>query len=1098
MLGAPVLASCCIRCGQQLPSTAKFCLECGRPTIRGPDAQLLIGPPAIYTPHYLAQRILSSKAALEGERKQVTVLFADLKGSTELLADRDPEEARNLLHPVLDHMMEAVHHYEGTVNQTAGDGIMALFGAPLAHEDHAVRACFAALRMQERVKRHAEGVFNAHGVNLQIRVGLNSGEVVVGTIRSDLRMDYTAVGRTTHLAARMEQLASPGSILLTPSTLRLAEGLVMARSLGPVPVKGLAEPLEVHELTGTGPARTRFQAVVRRRLTPFVGRDAELKQLRRMQRLAHDGHGQVAALVAEAGAGKSRLVYELTRSLGREGWLVLECGAVSYGKAMSWLPVVGLLRSYFEIEDRDDLQAIQTKVTARLLALDRALEPGLPALLALLDVPVKDEAWQTLDPSERRRRTLDTVRGLLLAATRERPVVVIFEDLHWIDGETQALLDDLVESMTSARTLLLVTCRPEYQPGWDGKLHYSEMRLSALSTERAGQLLDALLGDDPALDPLKQRLAELGNPFFLEEAIRTLVETKALEGPRGQYRLTRPVEAIQVPATVQATLAARIDRLPAEEKHLLQVASVVGTEVPVGLLQAVAELRTETLQESLAYLHRGEFLDQSEPPQALEYTFRHALTHDVAYGSLLHERRRELHARIVEVIETLHRDGLDQHIERLAHHSLRGELREKAVSYLFRAGRKAQRQSAPHGAAGFYDQALLLLDALPESQFKLERSLDIRIRLRGVLIGLGETQKAIQRLSEVEAVADKLDDERRRARFWVALATLRCLRADLDDALGNAKHALAIAERVGDSTLCIQSRMVLELIHFYRGDYRHVVELASIILAAKPDDESFHYSDNYRGSTIARHYLILSLIQLGRFSEAATHVKDLFRLAGPTHGRATGLAQLSEAIRLLSMGDWAHAGPFIEQSIETFRSSNNYLTLTHAVPMSAWSLAQLGETSEATRRVQEGESLLEKQTADGTIAQYGMDYVRLGRAVLQMDRLDDAQRFANCAMRLAPSHPGPAAHVQNLLGDIAMRRNRFDAQMGEIHYRKALALAQPRGMRPLVAHCHFGLGKLHQRLANRERANEHFTAATTLYREMDMLFWLEQADAERK
>ncbi len=1074
-------------------------MECGRPTGRAQDAPAPIGPPPVYTPQHLAQKILGSKAALEGERKQVTVLFADLKGSTELLGDRDPEEARDLLHPVLDLMMEAVHHYEGTVNQTAGDGIMALFGAPLAHEDHAVRACFAALRMQERVKRHAEGVFNAHGVNLQIRVGLNSGEVVVGTIRSDLRMDYTAVGRTTHLAARMEQLASPGSILLTPSTLQLAEGLVRTRSLGPVPVKGLAEPLEVHELTGTGPARTRFQAVVRRTLTPFVGRDAELEQLRRAQRSALDGYGQVVALVAEAGAGKSRLVYELTRSLSREGLLVIECGAVSYGKAMSWLPVVGLLRSYFEIEeDRDDRQAIRDKVTTRLLALDHALVPGLSALLTLLDVPVKDDAGQALDPGERRRLTLDAVRRLLLTATRERPAVVIFEDLHWIDRETQALLDELVESLESTHALLLVTCRPEYQHGWSSKPHYSEVRLDDLSEQCAGELLDALLGHDRALRPLKQRLAKLGNPFFLEEAIRTLVETKVLEGPRGQYRLTRPVEAIQVPATVQATLAARIDRLPAEEKHLLQVASVVGTEVPVGLLRAVTELGTETLQERLAHLHGAEFLDESRSPQALEYTFRHTLTHDVAYGSLLHERRRELHAQIVEAIETLHRDGLDQHVERLAHHAVRGELREKAVSYLFRAGRKAQRQSAPHSAADCYEQALLLLEALPESQFKLERSLDIRIRLRGVLIGLGETRKALQRLSEVEAVADKLDDERRRARFWVALATLKCLRADLDDALGNAKGALAIAERIGDSTLCIQSRIALEQIRFYRGDYRQVVELASIILAAKPHDESFHYSSNYRGPTIAHHYLTLSLIQLGRFSEAATHVKELFRLAGPTHGRATGLAQLSEAMRLLSMGDWAHAGPVIEQSIEAFRRSNNFLTLTHAVPMSAWTFAQLGETSEASRRVQEGETLLEQHTADGTIAQYGMDYVRLGHAVLRMSRLDDAKRFASRAIELAPSHPGPAAHVQSLLGDIAMHRDRFDAGTGELHYRKALALAEPRGMRPLVAHCHFGLGKMHQRLGKREQADEHFTAAMMLYREMGMPFWLEQVEAGKR
>ena len=327
------------------------------------------------------------------------MLFADLKGSMELLADRDPEEARKLLDPVLELMMEAVHHYEGTVNQAAGDGIMALFGAPLAHEDHAVRACYAALRMQERAKRHAEAVFHTHGVNLQIRVGLNSGDVVVGTVGSDLRMDYTAIGRTTHLAARMEQLASPGSILVTPSTLELVDGFVTVKSLGPVPVKGLIEPLEVHEVTGVGPVRTRFQSVARRGLTPFVGRERELEQLRQAQRLAGSGQGQVVALVAEAGVGKSRLVYELAHSPVLDGWLVMECAAVSYGKAMSYLPVVNLLKSYFEITEQDSLQTISDKVKTKLLALDGALAPTLPALLALLDAPVNDPAWQTLDPA---------------------------------------------------------------------------------------------------------------------------------------------------------------------------------------------------------------------------------------------------------------------------------------------------------------------------------------------------------------------------------------------------------------------------------------------------------------------------------------------------------------------------------------------------------------------------------------------------------------------------------------------------------------------------------------------------------------------------
>ena len=366
----------------------------------------------------------------------------------ELLADRDPEEARKILDPVLERMMEAVHRYEGTVNQVMGDGIMALFGAPLAHEDHAVRACYAALRMQESVKKYAEEVRRSHAAVVKIRVGLNSGEVVVRAIGSDLRMDYTAVGQTTHLAARMEQIADPGAIVITPETLALVEGYIEVKSLGPVPVKGLAEPVEVYEVTGAGPARTRLQASARRGLTRFVGRDAELEQLRRAQQLAGEGHGQVAAIVGEAGVGKSRLVYEFTHSHRLQGWLVFESASLSYGKATSYLPVIDLLKGYFKIQDRDDLREIREKVTGTLLTLDRALEPTLPALLALLlDVPVEDAAWQDARPGSARQLTLDAVRRLLLREAREQPLLLIFEDLHWIDSETQALLDGLVESL---------------------------------------------------------------------------------------------------------------------------------------------------------------------------------------------------------------------------------------------------------------------------------------------------------------------------------------------------------------------------------------------------------------------------------------------------------------------------------------------------------------------------------------------------------------------------------------------------------------------------------------------------------------------------
>jgi class 3 adenylate cyclase len=484
----------CASCGNELPPGSRFCNKCGHAVSAHADSERRFASPDAYTPKHLAERILTSKAALEGERKQVTVLFADLKGSMELLADRDPEEARKLLDPVLDHMMAAVHRYEGTANQVMGDGIMALFGAPVAHEDHAVRACYAALDMQAAMRRHAEEVRRSHGVLLQIRVGLNSGEVVVRAIGSDLRMDYTAVGETTHLAARMEQLAKPDTTLMTKEVLHLAEGFVAVTPLGPVPVKGLEAPVEVYELTGAGPRRSRLHAAAVRGLTRFVGRTGELDQLRQALGRAGTGQGQIVAIVGEPGVGKSRLVWEVTHSYRVHGWLVLQAGSVSYGKATSYLPVIDLLKTYFGIEDRDGPRAVRERLTGKLLTLDRALEGDLPALLSLLDAPADDPAWAALDPSQRRRRTLDAVKRLLLRESQVQSLLVVFEDLHWIDSETQALLDALVESLPAARVLLLVNYRPEYRHQWGGRTYYTQLRLDPLPHEHATELIGALVG----------------------------------------------------------------------------------------------------------------------------------------------------------------------------------------------------------------------------------------------------------------------------------------------------------------------------------------------------------------------------------------------------------------------------------------------------------------------------------------------------------------------------------------------------------------------------------------------------------------------------
>ncbi|HYB42480.1 MAG TPA: adenylate/guanylate cyclase domain-containing protein, partial [Candidatus Methylomirabilis sp.] len=656
------LALVCPTCGETQPGHHRYCGECGASLAAATAFPDTLAQETAQG-RRLTDRLPGATTTLQEERKQVTVLFADVRSSLELLGDRDPEEARALLDPVLKIMIEAVHHYEGTVNQIMGDGIMALFGAPVAHEDHAVRACYAALRMQDAVTRHSPDAGRLHGIQVTMRVGLNSGEVVVRSIGSDLRTDYSAVGQTTHLAARMEQMAPAGSILATASTVDLASGHIEVSALGLRPVKGLDAPIEVYLVTGTGPVRSALEVAATRGLTPLVGRDAEIAELDRTLDLVAGGRGQVVTVVGEPGVGKSRLVHEFASSDRMRGWLILKTTAVSYNKTTVYRPVTDLLRGYFRIYDRDNLETLRDKVSRKIQELGGGLAAMWPAFLALLEAPVDDPEWRSLDPRRRRQQTMDAVRRLLFRESQIQPVCLIVEDLQWVDSETQALLDSLVESLPSTKLLLLVNFRPEYRHAWAGRTYFQLIRIDPLRPPDAEALLRALVGDHAELGPFRHLLIEqtLGNPYFLEESVRALAEDGVLVGQRGAYRLARPVEEIRVPGTIQAVLAARIDRLPPTEKHLLQCAAVVGETVPYALLEAIADLPDSEIHGSLDGLRAAEFLYYTSLFPEPEYCFKHGLVRRVTYDSLLRDRRRLLHARIVDAIERLHSGRLVEH-----------------------------------------------------------------------------------------------------------------------------------------------------------------------------------------------------------------------------------------------------------------------------------------------------------------------------------------------------------------------------------------------------------------------------------------------------
>jgi class 3 adenylate cyclase/tetratricopeptide (TPR) repeat protein len=1070
--GSP-LSKRCAKCGAQNSPTAKFCEDCGAPlqtpavgsTTTSNDAPIRVADP-------------SNPENLEGERKTVTALFADIKGSMELMEDLDPEEARAIVDPALKLMIDAVHRYDGYVVQSTGDGNFALFGAPLAHEDHPQRGLYAALRMQDEVRRYADSLRAEGRAPLQIRIGINTGEVVVRLIRtSEAKNEYTPIGHTANLAARMQTLANPGSTVLSESTRRLVEGYFTLHALGASRVKGLAEPISIYEVTGLGPLRTRLQRAAGRGLTKFVGREREMEALRHAAMLAREGRGQIVAAMAEPGVGKSRLFYEF-KATSASGWMVLEALSISHGKASAYLPVLDLLRNYFEISAGDDERKRREKVAGKITVLDRSLEDTLPYLFSLLGIVEGDDPPADTDGQLKKRRTLEAIKRILLRESLKQPLMVIFEDLHWMDGESEALLNLLADSIATSRVLLLVNYRPEYSHKWGSKTYYTQLRLDPLGKESADEMLTALLGNDASVVPLKRLITEKteGNPLFMEEIVLSLFEDGALVR-NGDVRLAKPLAMLRIPPTVQGIIASRIDRLPADEKDLLQTLAVIGTEFTLGVVRALSGKSEDDLNRLLNDLQLAEFIYEQPAAGDVEYIFKHALTHDVAYNSLLTERRKQLHERIAQAIEELYPERLEDHLTELAHHFDRSGNAPKAVEYLARTGARAAQQVAHSEAIGYFTRALELLRRLPDGASRDRQELDLQMALSwSSFVAIGplalERESALVRAREL---CEQLGDNARLVEALQELAHLRFNRRDYGLARELAERVLAMAQQAEAPAMLAGAHLVLGGMRFSSGQFpaaRKHIERAIELMSAGP---SRNYGAN--PTEVARHVLGGVLVLLGYPLTALGRAHELLAAARRSSDpHSVAIALFNDGIMHLSL---RYTGMLAQRAGEMLS-----ITAEHGMPFHlimatffrGWAMA-------ATGRTDEGIADMRRSISDPTIAGASttpLMLVALAETCGKNGRVEDGLELVAKGLATAEQtgHRVAEAELHRLKGELLMIKDPGNAVEAEHCLRTAIEVARRQGARLFELRATVSLGRL---LRDTDRRDEARSMLAEIY-----------------
>jgi class 3 adenylate cyclase/tetratricopeptide (TPR) repeat protein len=1109
--GTP-LAPRCTNCGTQLPAAAKFCFECAKPVI-APGSGPRFGSPESYTPKHLAEKILTSRAALEGERKQVTVLFADVSGFTSLSERLDPEDVHALMTRTFELMLAEVHRYEGTVNQFLGDGIMALFGAPIAHEDHAQRAVRAALAIRATLEGYREELQRRRGIDFQMRQGLNTGLVVVGSIGDDLRMDYTAAGDTTNVAARLQQTAQPGSIVIAEPTYRLTAGYFNIRPLAQLRLKGREEPVPVWEVVQAREPRSRLEVEAERGLTVLIGREREMAALWDCFEKARARQGQMVFIVGEPGIGKSRLVHELRRRVGDQaGWLEGRC--ISFGRSIPFHPMIDLLRRRLRIEDSDDEPTVIGKIEGELLALGDDLRPILPYVRYLLAVDPGNAAVSRMDSQERRGELFYALRLLLLREAERRPQVIVYEDLHWTDKATEEYLALVADSLPASSVLLILTCRTGYSHPFGEQSYQTRIAPDALSTGDSVAMAHAMLAAQRLPDGLQALIARKaeGNPFFVEELIRSLREVGSLRPDGDGWVFTERPEDLIVPDTIQDVIAARIDRLPEASKRVLQAASVIGRQFSCQLLDSIVEpgTRTEAVMQELTAI---ELIQETRVFPDLEYAFKHALTQEVAYASLLVQRRKQLHGRVAVAIEDLYGDRLAEQYERLAHHFEKAEAWDKALEYFMRAADKAARAFATRDAIALYDAAEAMADRLRDSG-PVDTRMAIYRRRAELYVLVSDFDRARAGWEEVRRQARQAGARHAEGEALVAMGQASCLGHHFDQSLGDSRQAAGVAEAIGASSILagslvneaivygVTSRLAEARSTFERARALSrqvndaVNEATALVWLGELESWEGHYARATQlydeGIRLARtHNTLVTVLEgmfmsginstgQGAYDRALDVLENGLALAERV-GDENYTPRYLNSLGWLYMecGDLKRARELNQRAADGGRKRGDHESFANA-ELNLGDIALLNGDLALARDYLEGVHRLVEDPATGEWMRWRYSihlFASLGELALTRRDLDEARAHADECLERATRTRSRKYLVKGwrLRGELAIARRHWDAAESALH--QALEIAQSIGNPTQLWKSYLALGRFHSEDGRVEAQQQAYRAA---------------------